>query len=251
MSKTSPDGFSRRDFVVAMAAAGGGLLIGCRVDGRRRIPGPTEEAAATDPGAFAPNAFVRIGRDGRVTVITGQVEMGQGVYTSMPMLVAEELEVPMDQVQAAHAPPDDKLYANPLLGFQVTGASSSVRALYTPLRKAGATARTMLIAAAAQRWNVDPASCKAENGTVTHAGKKLTYGELADAAAKLPVPAEVTLKDPKDFTIIGTAAKRLDTPEKVNGTAKYSIDVRLPGLKIATLASSPVVGGKVASVDDS
>jgi isoquinoline 1-oxidoreductase subunit beta len=251
MSKPSPDDFSRRDFVVAMAAAGGGLLIGCRVHERRRILGPTEEAAAADPAAFAPNAFVRVGRDGRVTVITGQVEMGQGVYTSMPMLVAEELEIPWDQVQAAHAPPDDKLYANPLLGIQVTGASSSVRAFYTPLRKAGATARAMLIAAAAQRWNVDPASCKAENGTVTHAGKKLSYGELADAAAKLPVPSEVKLKDPKDFKLIGTAAKRLDTPEKVNGTAKYSIDVRLPGLKIATLASSPVVGGKVASVDDS
>jgi isoquinoline 1-oxidoreductase subunit beta len=241
---------SRRDFVVAMAAAGGGLLIGCRVDGRRRIPGSII-AEAADPAAFAPNAYVRIGTDGRVTVITGQVEMGQGVYTSMPMLVAEELEVPMDQVQAAHAPPDDKLYANPLLGFQVTGASSAVRAHYLPLRKAGATARTMLIAAAAQRWNVDPAACTAKNGTVTHGGKKLSYGELADAAAKLPVPSEVKLKDPKDFILIGTPAKRLDTPEKVNGTAKYSIDVRMPGLKIATLAASPVVGGKIASVDDS
>ena len=250
MSKISPDGFSRRDFVVAMAAAGGGLLIGCRVDGRRRIPGTTE-AAAADSAAFAPNAWVRVGTDGRVTVVVSQVEMGQGVYTSMPMLVAEELDVGLDQVQAAHAPPDDKLYANPLIGFQVTGASSSVRALYQPLRKAGATARAMLIAAAAQRWNVDPASCKAENGTVTHAGKKLSYGELADAAAKLPVPTEVKLKDPKDFILIGTPAKRLDTPEKVNGTAKYSIDVRLPGLKIATLAASPVVGGKVVSVDDS
>jgi isoquinoline 1-oxidoreductase beta subunit len=241
---------SRRDFVVAMAAAGGGLLIGCRVDGRRRIPGTTE-AAAADPAAFAPDAWVRVGTDGRVTVVVSQVEMGQGVYTSLPMLVAEELEVGLDQVQAAHAPPDDKLYANPLLGFQVTGASSSVRALYMPLRKAGATARTMLIAAAAQRWNVDPAACTAENGRVTHAGKKLTYGELADAAAKLPVPTEVKLKDPKSFTLIGTPAKRLDSPEKVNGTAKYSIDVRLPGLKIATLAASPVVGGKVTSVDDS
>jgi isoquinoline 1-oxidoreductase beta subunit len=240
---------SRRDFVVAMAAAGGGLLIGCRVDGRRRIPGTTE--AAADSAAFTPNAWVRVGTDGRVTVVVSQVEMGQGVYTSMPMLVAEELEVGLDQVQAAHAPPDDKLYANPLLGLQVTGASSSVRAFYLPLRKAGATARAMLIAAAAQRWNVDPATCTAQNGTVTHAGKKLTYGELADAAAKLPVPTEVKLKDPKNFTLIGTPAKRLDTPEKVNGTAKYSIDVRLPGLKIATLAASPVVGGKVLSVDDS
>jgi isoquinoline 1-oxidoreductase beta subunit len=244
------DTTSRRDFVIAMAAAGGGLLIGCRVDGRRRVPGTTE-AAAGDSAAFAPNAFIRVGTDGRVSVVVPQVEMGQGVYTSLPMLAAEELEVEFDQVRVEHAPPDDKLYGNPLLGFQVTGASSSVRAFFMPLRKAGATARTMLIAAAAQRWNVDPASCKAENGTVTHGGKKLGYGELADAAAKLPVPAEVTLKDPKDFKLIGTPAKRLDTPEKVNGTAKYSIDVRLPGLKIATLAASPVLGGKVLSVDDS
>jgi len=170
----------------------------------------------------------------------------------MPMLLAEELEVGLDQVQLEHAPPDDKLYANPLVGFQMTGASSSVRMLYQPLRKAGATARTMLIAAAAQRWNVDPASCQAAKGMVSHpaTGRRLAYGDLADAAAKLPVPAEVTLKDPKTFTLIGTPAKRLDSPEKVKGTAMYSIDVRLPGLKIATLAESPVLGGKVASLDD-
>jgi isoquinoline 1-oxidoreductase beta subunit len=179
--------------------------------------------------------------------------MGQGMYTSMPMLIAEELEVPLDHVRVEHAPPNDKLYANPLVGFQMTGASSSVKMLYEPLRKAGATARTMLVAAAAQRWKVNPASCQAAKGIVTHppTGKKLSYGELADAAAKVPVPAEVTLKDPKNFTLIGTPAKRLDSPEKVNGTAMYSIDVRLPGLKFATLAESPVLGGKVASLDDS
>jgi len=185
-------------------------------------------------------------------MIVGQVEMGQGMYTSMPMLIAEELEVPLDQVRVEHAPPNDKLYANPLVGFQMTGASSSVKMLYEPLRKAGATARSMLVAAAAQRWKVDPASCRAAKGVVTHppTGKKLSYGELADAAAKLPVPAEVTLKDPKNFTLIGTPAKRLDTPDKVNGKAQYGIDVRLPGMKIATVAASPVVGGKVAGLDE-
>ena len=251
MAKRTPDQVSRRSFVVVLASAGGGLLLGCRVGDRLQVKS-SAAAAATEPPVFAPNAFVRIGRDGRVTMIVGQVEMGQGMYTSMPMLIAEELEVPLDHVRVEHAPPDDKLYANPLVGFQMTGASSSVKMLYEPLRKAGATARTMLVAAAAQRWKVDPASCQAAKGIVTHAsGKKLSYGELADAAAKMPVPAEVTLKDPKNFTLIGTPAKRLDSPEKVNGTAMYSIDVRLPGLKFATLAESPVLGGKVASVDDS
>jgi isoquinoline 1-oxidoreductase beta subunit len=195
---------SRRDFVVVLTATGGGLMLGWRVGDR---PGVETAVAATPPG-FAPNAFIRIGTDGRVTLVMPQVEMGQGMYTSMPMLIAEELEVGLDQLELEHAPPDDKLYANPLVGFQMTGASSSVKMLYQPLRKAGATARLMLIAAAAQRWNVDPASCRAAKRMVSHpaTGRKLSYGDLADAAAKLPVPAEVTLKDPKDFTLIGTPA---------------------------------------------
>jgi isoquinoline 1-oxidoreductase beta subunit len=230
-----------------------GLLLGCRAGDRAGAKSAAAAAAAPDLPAFAPNAFVRIGTDGRVTLIMPQVEMGQGMYTSMPMLIAEELEVSLDQVQVEHAPPSDKLYANPIFGFQATGGSTSVMGFYEPLRKAGATARTMLVAAAAQSWGVEPASCRAEKGSVRHpaTGRTLTYGALAEAAAKLPVPAEVKLKDPKEFVLIGTPAKRLDSPEKVNGTAQYSIDVRLPGLKIATLAESPVLGGKVASVDDS
>ena len=252
MKTVSPETVSRRDFVVAIAGAGGGLLLGCRVDGRRSVAASSQSAASAPP-VFAPNAFVRIGTDGRVTLIINQVEMGQGMYTSMPMLIAEELEVGLDQVAVEHAPPDDKLYANPLVGFQMTGASSSVRMMFQPLRKAGATARAMLVGAAAQSWNVDPASCRAEKGVVTHVptGRKLTYGALADKAAKLPVPDQVALKDPKEFRLIGTPAKRLDTPAKVNGTAPYSIDVRLPGMKFATVAASPVVGGKVAALDDS
>src|SRR5256886_5548517 len=177
----------------------------------------TIEAIGETPPAFAPNAFIRIGTDGRITLIMNQVEMGQGMYTSMPMLLAEGLEVGLDQVQLEHAPPNDKLYANPLVGFQMTGASSSVRMLYTPLRTAGATARTMLVAAAARTCEVDPRSCRARRGVVTHAttGRTLTYGALAEQAAKLPVPEKVALKDPKDFTLIGTPAKRLDTPDKV------------------------------------
>jgi CO/xanthine dehydrogenase Mo-binding subunit len=252
------DAVSRRDFVVAIAGAGGGLLLGCRVEGSRSVASSTEtatsaETAASAPAAFAPNAFVRIGTDDSVTVILPQAEMGQGVYTALPMLVAEELGVGLDQVKVEHAPGDDRLYANPLLGFQVTGASSSVRGFYKPLRQAGAAARTMLVAAAAQSWGVDPASCQAEKGRVLHppTGRKLTYGAVAEQAAKLPVPSEVTLKDPKAFTLIGTPAKRLDTPTKVNGTPQYSIDVRVPGMKIATVAASPVVGGKVAGLDES
>jgi len=242
---------SRRDFVVAIAAAGGGLLLGCRVDGRRSLPASAETASSAPP-AFAPNAFVRVGTDGRVTLIMNQVEMGQGMYTSMPMLIAEELEVGLDQVQLEHAPPDDKLYGNPLVGFQMTGASSSVRMMFQPLRKAGATARAMLVAAAAQSWGVEPGSCRAEKGVVTHVptSRRLAYGALAEKAAKLPVPDQVPLKEPKDFRLIGTPAKRLDTPDKVNGKAQYGIDVRLPGMKIATVAASPVVGGKVAGLDE-
>ena len=181
------------------------------------------------------------------------VEMGQGTYTSIPMLIAEELEVDLKQVRVEHAPPNEKLYGNPLLGgIQATGNSNAVRASWQPLRQAGATARTMLVSAAAKRWNVDPASCRAQSGEVRHAptGRRLKYGELAADAARLPVPESVVLKRPEEFKLIGTPAKRLDTPAKVNGTAVYGIDARPPGVKIATLAQSPVFGGRVKSVDD-
>jgi len=242
-------GLSRRELLLASAASTGGLLLGWFQAGPR-VAAAAAKGASTE---FAPNAFIRIGKDGRVTLIMCQVEMGQGTYTSMSMLLAEELEVGLDQVKLEHAPPDDKLYANPLFGDQETGASTSVRVFFDPLRRAGATARTMLVAAAAQTWKVDPASCQANRAVVTHTptGRKLTYGALAEKAAKLPVPTQVALKAPKDFKLIGTPAKRLDTPAKVNGTAQYGIDVRLPGMKIATVAASPVVGGKVAAVDDS
>ena len=239
---------SRREFVTVLAAAGGGLLLGYRVEAAQRAASPASTAATS----FAPNAFIRIPPDGRVTLIMPQAEMGQGVYTSLSMLLAEELEIAPDQIQLEHAPADNKLYANQFFGEQMTGASSSVRAFYEPLRRAGATARTMLVAAAAASWKVDPASCRAHKGMVTHTPTRrtLTYGALTTRAAALPVPDKITLKAPKDFTLIGTPAKRLDSPSKVNGTAKYGIDVRLPGMLIATVAASPVLGGKVADVDD-
>ena len=206
----------------------------------------------TTDAPFAPNAFLRIDRAGKVTFVMPVIEMGQGTYTSMPMLIAEELEVDVDKVAIEHSPPDDKLYANPLIGMQMTGGSTAIRGTYVPLRRAGATARVMLVTAAAQRWNVDPSTCRAENGVVVHAptGRKLGYGELVDAAAKLPVPEKVALKEPADFKLIGTPHRRLDTAGKVDGSAKFGIDSRLPGMKFAVVAISPTFGGKLVSVDE-
>jgi isoquinoline 1-oxidoreductase subunit beta len=243
----STNDVSRRKFLQVGAAAGGGLMLSLS------LPFTSGEAEAAEPDGFAPNAFVRIGGDGQIVLTMPYVEMGQGTYTSIPMLIAEELEVDLKQVRLEHAPPNAKLYGNPLLGGeQATGNSNAIRAAWQPLRQAGAIARTMLVSAAAKRWNVDPASCRAQSGEVLHAstGRSIKYGELAAAAARMPVPQTVALKRPEDFKLIGTPAKRLDTPAKVNGTAVYGIDVRPPGVKIATLAQSPVFGGRVKSVDD-
>src|SRR5467141_1061872 len=234
---------SRRQFLSASAALGGGLLIGFRT-------GPSIGAAAA---AFTPNAFIRIGGDGQIILTMPYVEMGQGTYTSIPMLIAEELEVDLKQVRLEHAPPNEKLYGNPLIGgIQATGNSNAIRAAWQPLRQAGATARTMLIAVAAKRWKVDPATCRAQSGEVLHppTRRSIKYGELLVDAARIPVPKSVVLKRREDFKLIGMPAKRLDTPAKVNGTAVYGIDVRPPGVKIATLAQSPVFGGRLKNVDD-
>src|SRR3984893_8312501 len=241
------DHLTRRSFLQAGAAAGGGLVLSLS------LPSANGDAEAADADGFAPNAFIRIQGDGQIVLTMPYVEMGQGTYTSIPMLIAEELEVDLKQVRLEHAPPNEKLYGNPLLGgIQATGNSNAIRASWQPLRQAGATARTMLVSAAAKRWNVDPASCRAQSGEVLHAptGRSIKYGELAADAARMPVPESVALKRPEDFKLIGTPAKRLDTPAKVNGTALYGIDVRPPGVKFATLAQSPVFGGRLKSVDD-
>jgi isoquinoline 1-oxidoreductase subunit beta len=239
-------GVSRRTFIRASAAAGGGLVLSLTLP----VTGDKSEAANAE--AFAPNAFIRIEGDGHVILTMPYVEMGQGTYTSIPMLIAEELEVDLKQVRLEHAPANEKLYANPLLGVQATGNSNAIRGGWQPLRHAGAIARTMLVAAAAKRWNVDPAFCRAQSGEVLHlpTERRSTYGELAADAARLPIPENVALKRPQDFKLIGTPARRLDTPAKVNGTAVYGIDVRPPGVKIATLAQSPVFGGRVKSLND-
>ena len=182
--RASANALSRRSFLQAGAAAGGGLMLSLS------LPFANGEAEAAGTDAFAPNAFVRIERDGQIVLTMPYVEMGQGTYTSIPMLIAEELEVDLKQVQLEHAPPNEKLYANPLLGVQATGNSNAIRAAWQPLRQAGATARTMLVSAAAKRWNVDPASCRAQSGEVIHAptGRRLSYGELAADAAACPSP---------------------------------------------------------------
>src|SRR6266850_67846 len=181
-------------------------------------------------------------------------EMGQGVYTAMAMLLAEELEVGLDQVRLEHAPPDDALYANAILQSQTTGLSSTIRAFWMPLRQAGAVARSMLIAAAARQWSVDATACSAQRGAVVHAAsaRRLTYGELVDAAATLPAPVResVVLKPLDAMSLIGTSAKRIEGPEKVDGRTEFGIDVRLPGMKIAAIAVSPVLGGRAKRVNE-
>ncbi|HEX8957354.1 MAG TPA: molybdopterin cofactor-binding domain-containing protein, partial [Burkholderiaceae bacterium] len=236
---------TRREFLKTSAAAGG-LTLGMY------LPGAVSDALAAGT-IYTPNAWVHIGDDNSITLISARSEMGQGVYTSMPMLIAEELHVDLKKVKVQIAPPN-AVYVNALLGAQITGGSTSVRDGWEKLRVGGAQVRTMLISAAADKWKVDAAQCSAKDGMVFGPrGKKASYGELAEAASKLPVPdpKSITLKDPKDFTIVGKATKRLDTPHKVNGTAEYGIDVKLPGMVYASLAQPPVIGGKVASFDAS
>ncbi|MGZ5252222.1 MAG: molybdopterin cofactor-binding domain-containing protein, partial [Caldimonas sp.] len=236
-------GVSRRSFLQTSAVASGGLLIGIG------LPASMNEAIAAGT-LYTPTAWVHIADDNTITLISARSEMGQGVYTSMPMLIAEELNVDIRKVKVAMAPPG-KEYGNAMLfGLQLTGGSTSVRDGWEKLRLAGAQAREMLISAAAAQWNVDRSTLKAANGTVTGpGGKKATYGQLAAAASKLPVPEKVALKDPKDFTIVGKRTRRLDTPAKINGTAEFGIDVKLPDMVYASLEQCPVIGGTVKSFD--
>jgi isoquinoline 1-oxidoreductase beta subunit len=235
---------SRREFLKVSLAAGGAMLLAFPA-GRALAQG--------NPAKYVlrPNAFVRIDPAGHVTLIIPQEEMGQGVYTALSQLLADELDVSLDRVTPEAAPPSDAIYGSPMGGGQGTGGSTSIRAFYTALRQVGASARAMLVQAAAAQWHVDPASLRTENGEVIDdAGKRrLGYGALAAAAAKLPAPQDPPLKADKDFKLIGKSVKRLDTPDKVNGKAQYGIDVRMPGLKVAVLMAAPVVGGKVAGVD--
>jgi isoquinoline 1-oxidoreductase subunit beta len=237
----------RRDFLKKSATGGAALVIGFY------LPGKFETLAAAPPGEPSSlNAWLRIAHDETVTIVIDKSEMGQGVVTSLSMLLAEELECDWKKIKTEFAPAAPQ-YFNPIFGLQGTGGSTSVRASWGPLTKAGAAAREMLVAAASKQWGVDASACHAENGEVVHSPskKKLSYGALVEQAVKLLVPANPTLKDPKDYKLIGKPVKRLDTPEKVTGRAPFGIDVRRPNILHAVVERGPVFGSKVKSFDDS
>jgi isoquinoline 1-oxidoreductase beta subunit len=236
---------TRRAFLGVGLGVGGALLVGFYV--------PTSGASSGESAVFAPNAFIRIDHQGKIVLIMPQVEMGQGIYTAVAMILAEELDAAFDQVLLEAAPPNDKLYGNPTFGIQVTGNSNSIRAFWMPLRKAAAGARAVLVQAASQIWKVDPASIRTDSSMAIDdaSGRRLAYAALIDRAHGLMPPRDPVLKDPKDFKLVGKPLKRLDTPDKINGKVVYGIDVMPSGVKFATIAACPVFGGKVGHVDDS
>jgi isoquinoline 1-oxidoreductase beta subunit len=236
---------TRRDFLKTSAAVSGGLVIAFVAPGAKRFA-----LAAPAPGAdpFVPNAFLRIGSDDTITVLSAHSEMGQGIWTSLPMLIAEELDADWSKIKVEHAPAAP-VYAHTAFGIQVTGGSSTTWSEFQRYREAGALARSLLVEAAAQRFGVPASDCRTENGVVMAGRKRASYGKLADAAAQLPAPASVKLKDAKDWKIIGKPTKRLDTPEKITGRARFGMDVQFDGLLTAVVARSPVFGGKVKSFD--
>jgi isoquinoline 1-oxidoreductase subunit beta len=227
---------SRREFVASGVAAGAGLVIGFYLPHR----------ATSDARPFAPNAYLKITPDNEVTIVVARSEMGQGVRTALPMILAEELEADWKKVRIEQAG------ASTLYGDETTGGSASVRTTWDPMRKAGAAAREMLITAAAMEWGVARAGCKAEKGSVVHAasGRRRSYGQLAARAATLPIPTDPPLKSAKEYKLVGTRTPRIDTPVQVTGKAEYGIDFRLPNMGYAVLARCPVFGGKVAAIDD-
>ncbi len=229
---------SRRQFLAGSAVVGAGLVIGFYL--------PHHGLSGHEEARFAPNAYLHIDPDGKVTVVVARSEMGQGVRTSLPMILAEELDADWSQIVIEQAG------ASTLFGDQTTGGSASVRTTWDPMRQAGAAAREMLITAAAQQWDVNPAECKTEKGSVLHAGsnRRAGYGELVERAAKLPVLKQPVLKDMRDFKLIGTPVPRIDTPSKTNGSAEFGIDFQTEGMKRAVLARCPTIGGKVTSFDD-
>lgn len=238
---------ARRDFLKVGGTVVGGLTLGFYLPSGPRV------ARADGGGGYAsPNAWIRVGLDNVVTIMVARSEMGQDVYTSLPILVAEELEVDINRIKVAFAPPAE-VYINALLGGQITGGSTSVRDGWEKLRIAGASARMMLVAAAADNWGVSPGQCKAQDGAITGpGGRRTTYGQVAAKAATMEVPRDVPLKPASQFKYIGNVKiKRLDTEAKVKGTAQFGIDTRVPGMMYAAVAMPPMIGGRVKSYDDS
>jgi isoquinoline 1-oxidoreductase beta subunit len=237
----------RRLFLTAGVAVGGGLLLSVILP----LGNSLQVYAQTPAAALAPNAFIRITSDGKVTLILPYAEMGQGAYTSQVQILAEELEVDISQVSVQAAPPNEALYSNPLFGGQITGGSGSLRGAWATLRTAGAACRIILVQAAAERWKVPVSACRAQAGAVVHqaSGRTLGYGPLSEFAARIVPPQAPPLKEISAFNVIGKPMRRFEGPEKVNGTAKFGIDARPDGLRYAMVAASPVFGGKLAGVD--
>ena len=239
---------TRREFLKTAALSTAGLVVAFYVPLRGRFA-HAAEAPPAGPAKLAPaNAFLRIAPDDTITVLLAHSEMGQGIWTSLPMLIAEELDADWSKFRVEHAPAAPA-YAHTACGIQATGGSSTTPSEFDRYRQVGAAARALLVQAAAQRLGVAPADCRTENGTVVAGGQRLRYGELAEEAARLPMPATVTLKDPKDWKVIGQPTRRLDTPEKIDGRAVFGLDVRFDGLLTAVVERSPVFGGKVKSFD--
>ena len=234
---------TRREFLKLGALAGGGLVLGIGLGG-------CSKPAALGTAGGQPVAWLRIAGDDTITMLVDKSEMGQGVYTALTQLLAEELGLALEGIRV-EAAPVGAVYVNALLGAQITGGSTSVRDTWEKLRKAGAQARTMLVQAAAAHWGVDAARLKVEGGAVVNGRDRLSFGALAEAAAKLPVPEQVTLKPASEFTLVGKPAKRIDTASKLDGSAVYGIDVKLPGMLHGALAQCPTLGGKLASFDAS
>jgi isoquinoline 1-oxidoreductase beta subunit len=242
---TEPIG--RRNFLKTGVAGAAGLIVGFYLPGRNEV---LAAGRPDEPRVF--NAFIQIAPNDTVTILINKSEMGQGVETSIAMLAAEELGCDWKSIRTEFAPAA-KVYFDPAFGMQGTGGSQSIHSAWEPMRKAGATVRETLIAAAAQKWSVDASECHAANGKVIHAASQrtATFGSLAEAASLLPAPKEVKLKDPSQFTIVGKPIKRVDTAKKVNGTAGFGVDVRLPGMLHASIEHCPVLWkGSVASYDD-
>ncbi len=245
---------SRRDFLKISGAVGGGLLISLQLGGCKQDTPPAKETttpAPTPTTLFEPNVWITLRPDDSITIRVGSSEMGQGVMTALPMLIAEELDADWSTVTAEFAP-INPAFANPIFGRQQTGGSTAVRGYWKLLREAGAAGREVLLTAAANTWGVAAEECHAENGNIIHeqSGRRLRYGELVEAAAKLPVPDVVLLKDPDQFNLLGTSQARLDGPAKVDGSAVFGVDVQLPGLLTAMVIRCPVYGGKAVRVDD-
>jgi isoquinoline 1-oxidoreductase beta subunit len=249
---TQPD-ISRRKFLQTSSLFAGGLLIPFMVPaGVKRLGALAGTPEAGSAIAFAPNAYLGIAKDNTIHIILAHVEMGQGIWTTLPMLIADELDCDWNKIKVGHAPPDTP-YLHTVYGLQITGGSSTTWSEFDRYRKAGATARSLLVSAAAQRFGVQPEDCRTADGVVYAGDKKATYGELAEAAAKQPPPAPdaVVLKQPSEWKYIGKGSKRLDTAEKINGQAKFGMDVQFPGLLTAVVARPPVFGATMKSFDAS